>query len=67
MLLADATALIALGEVGRIDLLRFYDPLVVIGPAVEAEIIRSRDQVVAALAAGWLRVEPANWTKRTAG
>lgn len=63
MLFADATALIALGALGRVSLLQYYDPPVVIGSVVNSEVRRSQPQIMAARSAGWLRVEMVDQTE----
>jgi len=56
-LVSDATALVALGEIESIDLLRHADSSVVISNWVaDRELRKFRDQVNLGTAEGWLRV-----------
>ena len=66
IIVADASALIVLAKIGRLSLLREQYGTIVIGPALEAEVIlqgrRRRAagmaEVEHALAEGWLRLVP---------
>ncbi len=55
-LYCDATALIALGAIGRIDLLRRWPGSTSISPQVRHEVRTSSAQIDLALAEGWMRV-----------
>jgi predicted nucleic acid-binding protein len=61
-LVCDATALVALGAVGSIGLLKYVDRDVIITPWIkERELRRFSAQVDGAIEEGWLRVqEPSN-------
>ena len=66
MLFADATALIALGELGWIPLLQQFDPEITISATVRSEVIRSARQLTEAIDQSWLRVETAKAEELTA-
>lgn len=56
-LVSDATALVALGEIGSIGILKHADPLVVISPWVaDRELRQFSNQVRLAVDEGWLRI-----------
>jgi predicted nucleic acid-binding protein len=57
-LYADATALIALGAVDRIALLRFWPDRVVITPGLRNEVRTSAAQIDRAIDEGWMQVSP---------
>ena len=56
-LYVDAVALIALGEIQSIELLRFVSPDVVITPEIKLEVKNSAAQLDDALHTGWIRIE----------
>ena len=66
MLFADATVLIALGELGWIPLLQQFDPEITISATVRSEVIRSARQLTEAIDQSWLRVETAKAEELTA-
>ena len=53
---ADSAAIIALGELNALDLLRRLSTPVVITPTIQFEVRRSSSQVTEAISAGWMVV-----------
>lgn len=56
-LYVDATALIALGSLHAIEVLRHFSERILITPEIQNEVRSSSAQITAALTAGWMIVE----------